>query len=105
MALARIKTWIAGEILTASDLNAEVDNLLNQALALISPLTGNLNVNNTQLLNAVLQNLAVTPAAGTIGRAWWHTGEDLIEVDDGATVGRVPASEHSQFALAAQVWG
>lgn len=105
MALARIKTWIAGEILTASDLNAEVDNLLNQALALISPLTGNLDVNNRQLLNAVLQNLAVTPAAGTIGRVLWHTGEDLIEVDDGATVGRVPASEHSQFALAVQVWG
>ena len=42
MALARIKTWIA-EILTAADLNAEFNNILNNALTLISPLTGSLD--------------------------------------------------------------
>ncbi|MFZ2651283.1 MAG: hypothetical protein WA210_14370 [Burkholderiaceae bacterium] len=41
MALSRIKSWIA-EILYASDLNAEFNNILNNALSLISPLTGNL---------------------------------------------------------------
>lgn len=42
MALSRIKTWVA-EKLYASDLNAEFNNILNNALSLISPLTGNLN--------------------------------------------------------------
>ena len=42
MALSRVKTWIALEVLTASDLNAEFNSILNNALSLISPLTGNL---------------------------------------------------------------
>lgn len=41
MALSRIKVW-AAEVLTYSSLNSEFDNLLNNALSLISPLTGNL---------------------------------------------------------------
>ena len=39
MALTRIKTFITGEVLTASDLNSELDNPINNALSLISPLT------------------------------------------------------------------
>lgn len=41
MALARIKVW-SSEILTSSDLNAEFNNILNNPLSLISPLTGDL---------------------------------------------------------------
>ncbi len=41
MAISRIKVWVA-EVLTYSDLNAEFNNVLNNALSLISPLTGNL---------------------------------------------------------------
>ena len=40
MALARSTTWTAGQVLTATALNAEFDNILNSALSLISPLTG-----------------------------------------------------------------
>lgn len=39
MALSRTKVWIA-EVLTYSDLNAEFNGILNNALSLISPLTG-----------------------------------------------------------------
>lgn len=39
MSLSRVKTWIAGEVLTASDLNTEVNNILSNAADLISPLT------------------------------------------------------------------
>lgn len=48
MTLARIKTWIAGEVLTASDLNAEINNILNNPSSLISPLTltGTLTMSN-----------------------------------------------------------
>lgn len=42
MALSRVKTWSVGEVLTSSDLNAEFNNILNNALSLISPLTGDL---------------------------------------------------------------
>lgn len=41
MALSRVKVWGAGT-LEFADLNAEFDNILNNALSLISPLTGNL---------------------------------------------------------------
>lgn len=42
MAISRVKVWIAGEVLTASDLNAEFNNILNNAASMISPLGGNL---------------------------------------------------------------
>ena len=40
MALSRVKVW-AAEILTFSDLNAEFNNILNNPISLISPLTAN----------------------------------------------------------------
>lgn len=43
MALSRVKTWVSGEVLLASDLNSEFNNILNNALTLISPLTTSLN--------------------------------------------------------------
>ena len=51
MSLARVKTWAASEVLTAADLNAEFNNILNNALALISPLTGDLDVSGNKLKN------------------------------------------------------
>lgn len=50
MALSRVKTWIAGEVLTASDLNAEFNNILNNADDLISPLPGTLDLNGNELI-------------------------------------------------------
>jgi len=37
MAGSRVKVWITGDTLTASDLNAEFQNLLDNALSVISP--------------------------------------------------------------------
>lgn len=51
MALARLKSWVSLEVLTAADLNAEFNNILNNALSLISPLTGNLDANSNDLTN------------------------------------------------------
>lgn len=50
MALSRIKTWAAAEILTASDLNAEFNNILTNALTLINPLTGNLDLDGNEFI-------------------------------------------------------
>ena len=50
MALSRVKTWSAGEVLSASDLNSEFNNILNNALSLISPITGTLDLNANELI-------------------------------------------------------
>ena len=58
MALSRVTTWSSGQVLTAGDLNGEYNNILNNALTLISPLTGNL---------ALGGNLLTGLGAGTVG--------------------------------------
>lgn len=51
MALTRIKTWIAGETLSASDLNAEFNNILsNGGGSLSSPRTANFDLNALAIL-------------------------------------------------------
>jgi hypothetical protein len=50
MALSRVKTWIAGEILSAADLNAEFNNILSNAASLFSPLTGTLDLDGNELI-------------------------------------------------------
>lgn len=49
MALSRQHTFVTGETLTASLLNAEFDNILNNAAALISPLPSGLDLNGNIL--------------------------------------------------------
>ena len=44
MALSRIKRWARNEILLSTDLNAEFDNLVNNAQSLVFPLTQDLDV-------------------------------------------------------------
>ena len=50
MALSRVKTWIAAEVLLASDLNAEFNNLINNAGSLISPATANFDLDGFSLV-------------------------------------------------------
>lgn len=44
MAISRVTEWSAGAVLTAAALNAEFDNILDNALSLISPITGTLTL-------------------------------------------------------------
>src|SRR3990167_4419056 len=90
MARARIKNWAANEVLTDTDLDAEFDNILDNALSLISPLTGNLNCNNRQLTNLLLETQAAAQTAANEGRVYYQTTEDQIHVDDGTNIRRVP---------------
>ena len=67
MALSRVKTWIAGEVLTASDLNSEFNNILNNAASLFSPLSGTLDLDgNTLILDAA----GVTTVASSSAASW-----------------------------------
>lgn len=76
MSLAAVKVWAAGEILTAADLNAMNNNILNNPMALITPLQ--------------LQNLSSAPVAGTTGRLYYNTGLSQAEVDDGSFIRSIP---------------
>jgi len=66
MGLSRVKIWGA-ERLYASDLNAEFNNLINNAASLISPLSGGLDWDGyAQTLDAA----GVTSAQSTAATAW-----------------------------------
>lgn len=60
MALSAVKTFVGGEILYAADLNALNTNILNNALSLISPLTGNLDASSNDI--TAIDELAFTDA-------------------------------------------
>ena len=98
MTLARVKVWIAGDVLTAADLNAEFNNILNNPGTLISPLSANLNVGNFQLTNLRLENITTTQTAGQIGRVMFNSTSDSIDVDDGTSIFHVPAFKSSQVS-------
>ena len=49
MALSRVKTWGA-EVLSYADLNAEFNNLLNNPVSLISPLTAAIDMNGFEII-------------------------------------------------------
>lgn len=70
MALSRIKTWIAGEVLTASDLNAEFNNILNNPTSLISPFTSDIDFDGNLL---TLDEAAATSVQSTAGSSWDFT--------------------------------
>lgn len=60
MAISRAKTWIAGEVLTASDLNSEFNNILQNAADLISPLTKAISMGGFALNFDTLATIALT---------------------------------------------
>lgn len=96
MAISRVKTW-AAEILTFNDLNAEYDNILNNALSLISPLTGNLAAGDNDITG--LDELAFTSAgagASASGRLRrnstrlsWHNGTAAQQIPHSSELGNV----------------
>lgn len=82
MAVSAVKTWVALEALFADDLNAMNTNILNAGVALISPLTGDLDANGQDVTG--LDELAFADAGGSPSAAGrlrrngtdleWHNG-------------------------------
>lgn len=80
MSLARVKVWNPGDALTAADLNAEFNNVLNNPVSLISPSTGPINFNlqaHTNLVPAAITassalpgSVLVATTAATPGSVW-----------------------------------
>lgn len=69
MALARIKNWVEEELLF-SDLNAEFNNLILNAISLISPLTGALDVDGQTI---TWDAAAVTTVVSSAAVSWNFT--------------------------------
>lgn len=88
MALAVFKTYVPAEVLFASDLNSSLTTIHNNALSLISPLTGNLDFDFFQGIEFRMENLSATPtaAAARAGRLYWQTTLDVVGLDDGGTI-------------------
>ena len=99
MAISRVTNWVDDDILTAGALNGEFNNLLQQALALVSPLTGTLDANNQTISQFVVDayttaGLPSVPTAGRIARVtngirgywvsaesqWGHLTHEVIDV-------------------------
>ncbi len=50
MALPRITTWVAGQVLTAAALNAEFDNIINNPTLLVQPWVGPFDLNGNTFI-------------------------------------------------------
>ena len=92
MALTPLATPADGSTtLTAALWNNEFRNIYNNALTLVSPLTGNLNVGSNQLTNVRVENVTATPSGASAGRLTFHTTSKELQIDDGAQIRMVPA--------------
>lgn len=95
MALSRVKTFVSGEVLYAADINAEWDNILNNPISLISPMTGSLNAGGYDITAidevGLSDATANASAAGRMRRNGaalsWHDGTAAINVGLGYGVG------------------
>lgn len=84
MAISRVHTWAAGEVLLASDLNAEFNNVLGNPVDLFSPAGKAINMNSFQI-----NNLAAATARGdaaSIATIQDGTGVYVATVDGTADV-------------------
>lgn len=85
MALSRVTTWTSGQVLTASALNGEFDNILNNPMSLISPLASNLNLNATTLQNLALGSVS-SPSlyfSGDSNTGLYSSGADTVDIAAG----------------------
>jgi len=99
MALSRVKTWTA-EVLTASDLNAEFNNIINNGLSLVSPLTGTLDLDNNRVddINAgSVSDPSINPN-GDSNTGIYFSGADTLNITTG---GSMAAEFGAQAVIAA----
>ena len=104
MALARVKTWIPGDILTASDLNAEFNNILNNPVSLISNATslvaGDLLIASTDA-TPVLSRLALGSTTQYLGVASSSGQPAWLNAGTGTRVSGLVATISSQLSTCA----
>lgn len=89
MALARTKVWISGEILTHTDLNAEIDNLINNAASLQSPWTSNIDAGGFRLTTLGIGSIGspTLQPTGDTNTGIWFSVADTVDVSTGGSRG------------------
>ena len=99
MAISRVKNWIA-EILTPADQNDEFNNIINNALALVSPWTGDMAAGGFRLTGIGLGTVGSPSLQYTsdTNTGWYSSAADTL---DGATGGVRAASFGASWLLAA----
>lgn len=85
MALIRLKTWVAGEILTHIDLNGEFDNFINNASTLISPWTSNVDAGGFRLTSLSGGSLGSPGLSftGDSNTGIWSSAADTLDFSTG----------------------
>ena len=80
MAVSRSKVWIAGEVLSASDLNAEFSNILDNGQSVGFPRTGSSDFDGNELILDADADTSIT--ADTDDRIDFRlSGTDLFRMD------------------------
>lgn len=110
MAISVYKTWSSGEILTAADLNNSFLQIINNALALVSPWTGSMDADGKTLvldadgdtsMNAATNNTVTTTIGGADTLV--ITAADIKFL--GISLLPLASSVTDQYILATQVFG
>ena len=104
MAISRLKVWVANEVLTASDLNGEINNLINNATALISPLTANLALGAFSLTGLAAGSVSSPSLSftGDTNTGLFSQAADQVALSAGGAtafsiVGRVAGTTYVEF--------
>jgi len=99
MAISRAKTWVSAEILLAADLNAEFNNILNNATSLISPLTATLDIDNQRLddINAGTVGDPSLNPNGDSNTGFYFPAGDQFAVSVGGTQAFVSTTTYTNF--------
>ncbi len=101
MSLARVKNFVAGEVLTATDLNAEFTNILTNALSLVSPLGADLAAGGFKVTG-----LAAGFATGDAVRYEQNLPATQTEIEAGANLTQPVVSGRQQYhPSACKGWG
>ena len=101
MALSRLTNWADGDILTSAALEAEFDNIYNNALTLISPLTGNLAAGGNSITGLGLGSVG-SPAlqfTGDTNTGIYSSGADGVSLVAGGVAGLTATNSGGQTII------
>lgn len=102
MAISRVKNWVSAEVLYASDLNAEFNNILNNATSLVSPWTANMDAGGFRLITLALGTVGNPTAqfTGDTNTGFYSPTADVVALAGGG----VDLLRASSFANAVNYW-
>jgi hypothetical protein len=100
-----VKTWSAGEVLTASDLNAEFNNILNNPVDLWSPAGKAADFNGFEVVLDADADTSIT--ADTDDQIDFRIGgtDIFVMIATEFRMGGTNYSQHDSVVIAQQVFG